>query len=780
MTEKIYTTFSRGSAVQRDTVRINLEKSPNCFVVKKRASVYDPRIDDEDRLERAEFDKSFILPSTSRLEVYRVDPNHMESAMAKMRSSAHRAVEWCAHVYQPERGNGDLLIPTERIYVEIAEEADSRSVNALLEKYGLEASPTPEFDEEGYTAFMLSLTSAARENPIKIANDLREQRDIRVAEPNFYVPVELQAYYPDDPLFNQQWHLENRGGIGLTKGADVSAPEAWAISRGDSDVTVCVIDDGFDLDHPDFNSENKVRHAFDFGNNRKLPTPQSREENHGTACAGVAVADENGIGTIGIAPKCGLMPVGLPTHLDDNGITDLFEHARRNGADVISCSWGADVDGFVMSTQMRKVISRAAREGRNGKGSVVVFAAGNHSEAVSGFALHPDVITVSASNSHDRRSHYSNFGDAVWICAPSSGAGGRPIITTDRLGGMGYASGDYTTSVNGFGGTSSSTPLVAGIAALMLSANPMLTSAEIKEIMRKTAVKIDPSNGKYSPQGHSPYYGWGRIDAHACVSKATDMRDSTALTNKAYTSTRYRDIPDNNAKGVSDTILVKDQGRITSMEVQVNIAHPYRGDLQVKLQAPNGEVVVLHSRSGGSQDNLRKRFTLSTTPALAKFVQNQMAGEWQLTVADLAKHDDGALEGWSLHFKVDQPTNNTWMVEPNAEIPDNDPNGIVSEVEVKEKGKLKSISVSVDITHPWRGDLQVFLISPSGEHFALYTGHGGSADDLKQTFNVGNRPQLRTLLDGNTDIKGTWKLKVADLHNNDVGTFNRWSLTLER
>ncbi len=779
MTNKPYIQFDRGSAVQRDSERINLKKCPDCFVVKKRSSVYDRRLDGENSFETVRFDAAFVLPSTNRLEVYRVDPNQIDSAMAKMRAPEQRSVEWCAHVYQTETGTHDLLIPTDRLYAEIAEDADSRAINALLDKFGLSASPAPEFDEPGYKSFILSLTSAAKENPIKIANDLRDHRSIRVVEPNFFVPVELQAYYPEDPLFNQQWHLENKGGIGLTKGADVNAPEAWAITRGDTDVTVCIIDDGFDLDHPDFAVEGKIRKPYDFGNRRKLPTPQSREENHGTACAGVAVAEINGIGTVGIAPNCGLMPVGLPTHLDDTGITDLFEHARLNGADVISCSWGADVDGFAMSTQMRKAISRAARLGRDGKGCPVVFAAGNHSQAISGFALHPDVITVSASNSHDRRSHYSNFGDTVWICAPSSGAGGRPIITTDRMGGNGYASGDYTTSVNGFGGTSSSTPLVAGICALLLSANPSLTSNEVKEILRKTAVKIDTANGKYSSQGHSPYYGWGRVDAQAAVERAVDMLETAEITQKKYASTRYRDIPDNNATGIKDVIKVTENGRLTNIEVQVNIEHSYRGDLQIKLQAPNGEAVTLHARSGGSQDNLNKRFTLSTTPALAKFIQNQIAGNWTLFVADHAKNDTGALEGWELHCTVDQPTGNVWTREPMAEIPDNDPAGILSTVDVKKKGTLQSISVTVDITHPWRGDLQVFLISPSGEHFALYTGHGGSADDLKQTFTADSRPQLRALLDGKTEIQGVWKLKVADLHSKDIGTFNRWSLTLE-
>ena len=230
---------------------------------------------------------------------------------------------------------------------------------------------------------------------------------------------------------------------------------------------------------------------------------------------------------MGVAPNCGLIPIRWNSIITDQSIRDWFDHARTNGAAVISCSWGVGGNAFTLSTSMGNTIRRAATEGRGGRGCVVVFAAGNDNRPVNGekngvffregFAIHHDVIAVSASTSRDLRSNYSNYGPEIWVCAPSSGAGGRSIVTTDRTGTAGYSSADYTTT---FGGTSSSTPLVAGICALMLSINPELTGVEVKEILRDTAERIDEANGNYDPLGHSDWYGWGRVHAFRAVSEA--------------------------------------------------------------------------------------------------------------------------------------------------------------------------------------------------------------------------------------------------------------------
>src|SRR5690606_24526015 len=118
-----------------------------------------------------------------------------------------------------------------------------------------------------------------------------------------------------------------------------------------------------------------------------------------------------------------------------------------------SCSWSAQSWDFPLSTRVNALLNHVATAGRGGKGCVILFAAGNEDRpldgvkdgrrSVQGFALHPAVIAVAASNSLDRRSSYSNFGRQISLCAPSSGSPGRGIVTVDNRGTSGYDAGDF-------------------------------------------------------------------------------------------------------------------------------------------------------------------------------------------------------------------------------------------------------------------------------------------------------------------------------------------------
>ena len=513
-----------GLTIQRGGESFRLEKSNERFVVKKRstaargsleAAQANPAVFPDLRLQ--------VTNSFGEMEVYSVRGDSLDGAMTALRERSPD-VYWCTHVYHMPGDPEGLMVPTDQIYAEFNAGADENAINQLLDEHGLELRPA---DDGNPNAFVLKLTGASTKNPIKIANALAMSAHIIVAEPDFAVKTDLKAYRPTDTLFPSQWHLENRGGIAMTAGADVAAPDAWEVTRGERSTLVAVIDDSVQIDHPELSAAGKIVAPIDFGQNDIDPSPVATTDKHGTACAGVAVAEENGEGVVGVAPNCGLIPIRWNSIVTDQSIRDWFDHARTNGAAVISCSWGIGGNVFTLSTSMRNTIHRAATEGRGGRGCVVVFAAGNDNRPVNGkkagvlyregFAVHPDVIAVSASTSRDLRSNYSNYGPEIWVCAPSSGAGGRSIVTTDRTGTAGYSSGDYTTT---FGGTSSSTPLVAGICALMLSINPELTSAEVKEILRDTAEKIDQANGNYDPQGHSEWYGWGRVHAFRAVREA--------------------------------------------------------------------------------------------------------------------------------------------------------------------------------------------------------------------------------------------------------------------
>ncbi|MCA1809194.1 MAG: S8 family serine peptidase [Lentisphaerae bacterium] len=150
-------------------------------------------------------------------------------------------------------------------------------------------------------------------------------------------------------------------------------------------------------------------------------------------------------------------------------------------------------------------------------------------------------VCVGACNSGATKSEYSQYGPQLDFVAPSSGNSAQlRIETTDRTGTAGYntssgTAGDYCKAGDntGFGGTSSSTPLAAGIAALVRSVMPDLSPAQIRNIMRETASKIDPGGASYAGRqtGRNVFYGWGRANAYAAVQNAQASRDIMTMAN---------------------------------------------------------------------------------------------------------------------------------------------------------------------------------------------------------------------------------------------------------
>lgn len=588
--------------------------------------------------------------ATENMEIFTVKESaKLEETMDELRKAPTSDV--ITHMYALDDTPGGAVIPTGTMTIQFKSNVKDEEREKILAEFGLEVLEELDFLPHGYT---VKLTDASKENPLKIAAKLQQRKEIVTAEPDLSFQISLK-HIPIDTLYREQWHLKNRGdGVGLVAGADVKAEEAWDYTRGSRDIVVCVMDDGFDLEHPDFNAPGKIVAPRDFGQADFDPNPVFEDDNHGTACAGVAVAEENGTGVVGLATGCAFMPVRTSAWLSDESIVSLFQYAIDNNADVISCSWSAAAWNFPLSTKMNGIIHKAATEGRrNKKGCVILFAAGNEDRPLNGqkdgqishqgFALHPDVIAVGASNSMDQRSSYSNYGTELTICAPSSGSPGRRIVTTDRRGTKGYSTDDYT---NDFGGTSSATPLTAGLAALILSVNSELASAAVKRIIMDTADKIDQENGQYV-NGHSPRYGHGRINAHKAVALAAGDSE-VRLPEVLFMEHRVnKPIPD--LRVTEDDITFPLEVTSKEIEVTLDIKHTYRGDLRVILQPPQGDEIILHDGSGGSQKDLIRSFRSSDEPGLfASVIGTSAKGNWNLKIMDMAKQDVGNLNKWGI------------------------------------------------------------------------------------------------------------------------------------
>ncbi len=289
---------NQGTSVVLGGESFELSRSTDHFAVSKRRRAQVGTLEatqaQPERFPQLNYLATHSMPD---VEVYQIEAESLKDAMKILRDEGGD-VQWCAHLYHMPEDPRGLMVPTDNIYVEIEPHADLEAVSALLGEHGLELMSQ---DEDDAYALLLRLTSASAKNPIKIANALSESEYVKLAEPGFVSNISLKAFRPTDPLFSRQWHLENRGGFMATAGADVSAPDAWELTRGDRSINVCVMDDGVDTDHIDFSSAGKILAPRDFGQGDTDPTP-GFGDNHGTACAGVAVADENGVGVVGIAP----------------------------------------------------------------------------------------------------------------------------------------------------------------------------------------------------------------------------------------------------------------------------------------------------------------------------------------------------------------------------------------------------------------------------------------------------------------------------------------------
>jgi subtilisin family serine protease len=434
-------------------------------------------------------------------------------------------VEVGTHIYHID-GSDKALVPTGEIMIVFNIGVDLEEQNVVFDNFALEI-----VERRGDERVIAKVT-ANSPNPVKTANLLEASSLILSAEPDMDALIDHYNVIPNNQLFNRQWHLQNKGVIPgdfypIKAGADSKVVDAWRRlgNRGSKDITIAIVDNGFDLQHPDISSG--IVSPYDFWASSSRMSSDGYGFTHGTPCAGVALARaRNGNGIVGAAPNSKFMPLS-GTSFGWRATEQIFNHCIKHGADIISCSWGTVKPEFALNSVKEEAIRKAVTNGRKGLGSVVLFAAGNDSlDYVNYYSAHPDVICVGASTSRDEYASYSNRGREVTIVAPSNGD--WPILAPKASWDSGRWFDGKSRSGNHkhFGGTSSATPLVAGICALILSANPKLTAKQVKEILITTADKIGhPSD--YDSNGHSRRYGYGRVNADKAVAEAMRMTDST-------------------------------------------------------------------------------------------------------------------------------------------------------------------------------------------------------------------------------------------------------------
>ena len=397
--------------------------------------------------------------------------------------------------------NGKKIGMSDYFYVKLKQLNDISKLKKIANDNNVEIIEQNKFMPLWYT---LKCTKETKNNTLITANQFYESGIFSSATADFLYDDLLCA---NDSDFNQLWGLNNN----LNPDIDINICDAWNITEG-SGINVAVLDQGIELTHDDL--ENNISpNSYDTESNS---SPSQVFGNHGTHVAGtIAAIKDNTLQIVGVAPQATLISVSNSLAGSPNSRirrADGINWAWQNGADIISNSWGSAVQYDVIDD----AIENALTNGRDGKGTIVVFATGNDFGNVAYPAnSNPNILAVGSVTSTGVRSGFSNFGNELDVVAP-----GSDILST--------ITGNGTDT---FSGTSMATPHVSGIAALILSVNPDLTAQDVNNIIESTAQKITGynylsipirNNGTWNPQ-----VGHGLVDAFAAVQMAINYNSNS-------------------------------------------------------------------------------------------------------------------------------------------------------------------------------------------------------------------------------------------------------------
>jgi kexin len=485
-----------------------------------------------------------------------------------------------------------------------------------------------------------------------------------------------------DPLLAEQWHLTNTGQNGGVFGEDLRVFDAWAITKG-TGARIAVIDDAIEVTHPDLRPNLVEGGSYSYrptnvGSPWPLPCSTASDANgpiegHGTAVAGLAAArDGNAVAGAGVAPRASLVAYDALVSGTDVDIADALNR-DASAVDVYHNSWGSPDDGALHApdTLFTAALRRGIDTGRGGKGSIYVFSGGNggcyqraggacqvDNANYDGFVNALGVIAVCAVDKAGTVAAYSEPGANLTACAPSSGSGTPNVITTSLLGG----------TRTDFSGTSASAPMVSGVVALMLAANPNLTWRDVRLLLASTARRTNPSDTSWEPsplpsrrsdnqtRAFSHKYGYGVVDAAEAVRAAsawTSVGGSGSLIACTLSATVNLPLPDSPPRGpgtaVGSDLTFTDCGisKVEFVEVSLSSDHTYAGDLKVLLRGPDGAVSVLADQRSCGPSRCGS-YAAGHVFGSVRHLDGAANGDWRLEVSDLAPDDDGTFNSWRI------------------------------------------------------------------------------------------------------------------------------------
>jgi len=382
--------------------------------------------------------------------------------------------------------------------------------------------------------FLFVGCSDVKTSIIEIKNDTTVQEQVEDNEELVINDITEEAYY------KYLWHIDSKNSSekkiaqemsralddkyqinAVDEDADINILDAWKITKGKG-VIVAVIDDGADVEHEDLKANIYLTYNADNDTNNVSNTSNDISHSlHGNSCSGFIVAPINGKGIIGTAPESKLIVIKQEEGNDIKAIK-AFEYAKEHGAKVISCSWGTEYVSEAVVAELKSLYDL---------GITVLFASGNDGKSLDRAGVYDEsevewVIGVGASGENNDVTSYSNYGQSIDIIAP----GGDAYLSTGLLGlddsgtqGSTENYGLVSNSYSFMNGTSFSTPISAGVVALMYSVNPDITPAQVRDILISTADKVG-STASYNSDGFDEKRAYGKIDAYKAVLSAKALK----------------------------------------------------------------------------------------------------------------------------------------------------------------------------------------------------------------------------------------------------------------
>ncbi|KAG0371249.1 peptidase S8/S53 domain-containing protein [Gamsiella multidivaricata] len=462
---------------------------------------------------------------------------------------------------------------------------------------------------------------------------------------------EIAAYFQiKDPGFGYQWHLHNT----IQNGNDINVTGIWEQNITGKGAIVGIIDDGLDANSEDLAVNFHAKGSHDFNDNTDIPLPRLYDDNHGTRCAGEIAAARNDLCGVGVAWDAKVAGIRILS----GPITDVQEAEALNynfeETQIYSCSWGPSDDGKSMDGPRGLLLDafiNGVNNGRQGKGSIFVFATGNGGRNgdncnFDGYTNSRYTVSIGAimrTNAHPTYSEACSAQLGVTYSSGEINPGQQSWIYTCDVGKRNcYAN---------HSGTSAAAPIAAAIYALVLEVRPDLNWRDIQYLTVHTAVPVDENDPDWAETSvgrlFNHKYGYGSLDAYRIVEHAkTWVSVGPQVTYESPVITVNGDIPSGDDDqsgqtgqiGLPSVFLVTEAslkqvkfGTLEHVTVTVNIKHEFRGEVEIDLRSPDNIVSKLAVTR--PLDNSTDGFVDWTFMSVKHWEENPV-GRWTLTVYD--------------------------------------------------------------------------------------------------------------------------------------------------